>query len=372
MLETYSQLKVEELFAAADIKVNGDRPGDIQVHNPDFYARALTQGSLGIGESYMDGWWDCERVDEFFTKIFYAKIDRKVAPWKLIIPYLTAKIANLQSRKKAPEVCERHYNLGNDLYQTMLDNRMTYTCGYWKNAQTLEQAQEDKLELVCKKLGLREGQRVLDIGCGWGSFLKYAAEKHGAEGVGITISNEQIELAQKLCKGLPIEIRYQDYRDVHEKFDHVVSLGMFEHVGYKNHRKYLEVASGCLKDEGLFLLHTIGGNRSEVDIDPWIAKYIFPNSVLPSIAQIGSAMEDLFVMEDWHNFGLDYGRTLMEWHTNFETHWDSLKDRYDEQFHRMWNFYLLSCAGTFRARRNQLWQIVLSKDGVPGGYQSIR
>jgi len=171
---------------------------------------------------------------------------------------------------------------------------------------------------------------------------------------------------------LPIELRLQDYRDVHETFDHVISLGMFEHVGYKNYRTYMEVASRCLKDDGLFLLHTIGGNMSVTHTDPWIERYIFPNSMLPSLAQIGKAIEKIFVMEDWHNFGADYDKTLMAWFHNFNKHWDTLKGKHGDRFYRMWKFYLLASAGGFRARKNQLWQIVLSKNGVPGGYASIR
>ena len=267
---------------------------------------------------------------------------------------------------------EHHYDKGNDLYKAMLDKRLTYTCGYWKKAKTLDQAQEAKLDLVCKKLNLKPGQKILDIGCGWGSFAKYAAEKYKVKVVGITVSKEQIAFAKKLCKGLPIEIRLQDYRDIREKFDHIVSLGMFEHVGVKNYRKYMKVVHRCLKDDGLFLLHTIGRNKSLTTSDPWAEKYIFPNSMLPSIKQIGESIEELFVMEDWHNFGTDYDKTLMAWFTNFRKNWNKIKKNYDERFYRMWKYYLLASAGLFRARKGQLWQIVLSKKGVPKGYNSIR
>jgi len=248
-----------------------------------------------------------------------------------------------------------------------------YTCAYWKEAHTLDAAQEAKLDLVCRKIGLRRGDRVLDIGCGWGSFAKFASERYGASVVGITVSEEQAVLARELCKDLPIEIRLQDYREVDEKFDHIVSLGMFEHTTRKNYRTYFEVAHRNLKDDGLLLLHTIGANRSGVhNFDPWLEKYIFPNSTIPSVAQIATAIEGLFVMEDWHNFGADYDRTLMAWHTNFEKSWSDLSSEYDERFYRMWKYYLLIAAATFRSRYNQLWQIVMSKNGVPGGYASLR
>ncbi len=365
--------KAQRILSYADIAINGNRPWDLQVHNPYFYKRVLTHGSLGLGESYMDGWWDSQQLDQFFDHLLQAKIDKKaVSRLQLFLPFVKAMLSNLQDKHKAKEVGEKHYDIGNDLYQAMLGKRMVYTCGYWKGAKNLGQAQEAKLDLVCRKLGLKKGQRILDIGCGWGSFAKYAAKKYKVEVVGITISKEQVDLGRELCKGLPVEIRLQDYREVNEKFDHVVSLGMFEHVGYKNYRTYMEKVHQCLKDEGLFLLQTIGGNSSVRMIDRWLNKYIFPNSMLPSIKQIGASIENIFVMEDWHNFGLDYDKTLMAWFDNFHKNWATLKEKYGEYFYRMWKYYLLSCVGTFRSRRNQLWQIVLSKRGVTNGYQTVR
>lgn len=366
------QTKVHQLLNLAGILINGPQPWDIQVHNDCFYKRVLADGSLGFGEAYMDGWWDCEDLAELVNRLLRAHLEEKISSLSVLKSVLIAKLTNRQNKSKAFEIGEHHYDLGNDLYEAMLDERMVYTSGYWKDADNLNDAQEAKLDLVCRKIGLKEGMRVLDVGCGWGSFAKFAVENYGASVVGITVSKEQIELATQHCEGLPIEIRLQDYRDVGESFDHIISLGMFEHVGYKNYRTYMEVAHRCLKDDGLFLLHTIAGNLSVTSTDPWIDKYIFPNSMLPSAKQIAEAAEGLFVMEDWHNFGPDYDKTLMAWFQNFDSHWESLKHRYDERFYRMWKFYLLSCAGTFRSRKNQLWQIVFSKNGVPGGYTSLR
>ena len=364
---------IKEMLSSAGIKVDGNNPWDISVHNTRFYDRVLAQRSLGLGESYMDGWWDCEKLDEFFYRILRSQTDTKVkVSMSLLIEALTARIINLQSKGRAFQIGEKHYDLGNELFINMLDRRMVYSCAYWKDAQTLDDAQESKLDLICRKLRLQPGMRILDIGCGWNSFAKYAAEKYQVEVVGITVSKEQVDLGKTLCAGLPIEIRLQDYRDVDEKFDHIVSVGMIEHVGYKNYRTYMDVVNRCLKDDGLFLLHTIGGNTSVTSVDPWMNKYIFPNGMLPSIKQLGSAIEGLFVMEDWHNFSADYDKTLMAWHRNLVQNWDKIKQNYNERFHRMWEYYLLSCAGSFRARRIQLWQIVLSKNGVIGGYQSIR
>jgi len=362
-----------ELFAMAGIEVGGKNPWDISVHNEDFYSRVMTWGSLGLGESYMDGWWDCEKLDEFFYRVLRTDIESQVKQnWRLLVNVLWARLFNMQSRKRAFKIGERHYDTGNDLFMKMLDKRMTYSCGYWQKVDSLDEAQEDKLELICRKLGLQPGMKLLDIGCGWGSLAGYAAEKYQVEVVGVTVSGEQVELARTLCRDLPVEIRLQDYRDVDEKFDRIVSVGMIEHVGYKNYRTFMELTHRCLNDGGLFLLQTIGGIQSRTSVDPWINRYIFPNGMLPSIKQLGKAIEGLFVMEDWHSIGADYDKTLMAWYRNFEESWSELKENYDERFHRMWCYYILSCAGSFRARMNQLWQIVLSKDGVPGGYLSVR
>ncbi|MFC1980296.1 cyclopropane fatty acyl phospholipid synthase [Chloroflexota bacterium] len=353
--------------------INGANPWDIRIINNEFYRMVLNQRSLGLGESYMDGWWDCEKLDEFFYHVLQSRIESKVRNhWRLLFEILLAKVLNMQSTRRAFQIGERHYNLGNELFKNMLDERMVYSCAYWKDAKTIDQAQENKLDLICRKLRLQPEMQVLDIGCGWGSFAKYAAEKHKVSVIGITVSKEQVEMGRTECKGLPVEIRLQDYRDVVDKFDRIVSLGMIEHVGYKNYRTYMKVVNRCLKDDGLFLLHTIGGNTSVTSTDPWINKYIFPNGMLPSISQIGRSIEGLFVMEDWHNFSADYDKTLMAWYCNFENNWPKISSNYDERFFRLWKYYLLSCAGSFRARRNQLWQIVLSKTGIPGGYQSIR
>jgi len=360
---------IQPLLESADIQINGSRPWDIQVYDDRLFERVIRKGSLGLGEAYMDKWWNAEALDRFFYKVLQAELDEKVMYKPVVIlEYLKSLLTNRQSKRKAFEIADNHYNIGNRLYRTMLDKRMVYTCGYWQDADTLDEAQEDKLELVCQKIGLQEGQRVLDIGCGWGSFAKYAAENYGAEVVGITVSDEQVQLGREQCKGLPVEIRLQDYREINEPFDHIVSLGMIEHVGSKNYRTLMQVVHRCLKDEGVFLLHTIGSNRSVHTTDPWIEKYIFPNSHLPSTRQLALASEGLFVMEDWQNFGPYYDKTLMAWYQNFENHWDELKSNYSERFYRMWEYYLLSCAGSFRARKNQLWQIVFSKQGISGGF----
>lgn len=364
--------RVADYLAQTGVILDGDNPWDPQVHNERFFARVLAKGSLGLGEAYMDGWWDCDALEEFFARILRSRLQEQVrvrfAWWTI----LKAKVLNRQSRKRAYEVGQWHYDLDNELYRRMLDERMIYSCGYWRDANGLDEAQRAKLDLICHKLGLAPGMRVLDVGCGWGGTLKYAAEHYGVEGVGITISKEQVRHARENANGLPLEFRLQDYRDVSESFDAIVSVGMFEHVGAKNYPDFFAMVSRCLKPEGLMLLHTIGQNRSSSHGDPWLDKYIFPNGALPSLKQIARAAEGRLVMEDWHNFGPDYARTLLAWHERFELAWPEVKERYDERFRRMWRYYLLSCAGAFRARDIHVWQVVFSPQGVPDGYRSIR
>ncbi len=352
------------LFREAGIELNGDRPWDIRVHDNRFFRRVLRDAALGLGESYMDGWWDCEALDELTCRIFRGHLNEKIkGNWKMTFHVLRSRLLNLQTKARAPKVGQQHYDLGNDLYRAMLDKRMNYTCACWQNAQSLDAAQENKLELVCRKIGLQPGMSVLELGCGWGSFAKYAAEKYSARVVGINISKQQVALARELCQGLPVEIRLQDYREAEGQYDAVISIGILEHVGYKNYRNYMKTVRRCLKNDGIAFIHTIGGNTSTTHVNKWTDKYIFPNGMLPSIAQIGKAMEGNFVMEDWHNFGPDYDKTLKAWYENFNNAWPRLREKYGDRFYRMWRFYLLASAGGFRARSQQLWQIVLTKPG---------
>ncbi|WP_426663218.1 cyclopropane fatty acyl phospholipid synthase [Rhodanobacter aciditrophus] len=364
--------RANDLLQHAGIRIGGDAPTDIRVHDERLYARVFAHGSLGLGEAYMDGWWDAGDLPGFMTRLLTSHLDEHLKTLDTLIAHLRARFVNLQRGDHAFEIGKAHYDLGNDLFQAMLGKRLVYSCGYWAGAGNLDDAQEAKLDLVCRKLRLQPGQRVLDIGCGWGEALKYAAEKYGISGVGITVSEQQAAFARGLCKGLPIEIRLQDYREVDEAFDAVYSIGMFEHVGGKNYRAYFETVRRCLKPEGLSVLHCIGSNGTPAQPDPWIEKYIFPNSMIPAMSQVASALENLFVVEDWHNFGTDYDRTLTAWRANFDAAWPGLSKSYDERFRRMWHYYLAASAAVFRSRRDQLWQLTLSPEGVPGGYRVPR
>jgi cyclopropane-fatty-acyl-phospholipid synthase len=370
---------VRRVLERADIRVDGTRPFDMRVHNARLYRRTLTDWSLGIGESYMDGDWDCERLDEFFDRVLRSDIEAHpvgMARLKLAISLLPYRLGNRQRRERAFVVGEHHYDWGNELFERMLDARMVYSCAYWERATTLDEAQEHKLEMICRKLQLQRGQTLLDIGCGWGALARHAAEHHGVHVTGITVSREQQVHAQRMCAGLPVQVRLQDYRDVEGRFDRIASVGMFEHVGPKNYGVYFEEAQHMLAPDGLFLLHTIGLDRSLARTDPWIEKYIFPGGKLPGAREVAAAFEPWFVLEDWHNFGPDYDRTLMCWQQQLEAAWPELQAhdrvRFSERMRRMWRYYLLMSAGMFRSRQGQLWQLVLTRRERSQVYRSVR
>ena len=359
---------VENLFADADVRIDGDRPSDIAVINDGFYQRTLVHGSLGLGEAYVDGWWEADRVDEVMYRFANAGLHRRsLKNLRLLFEVARLQISGIGRASKAFEVGRRHYDLGNDLFKTMLDAKMIYSCGYWNGAVTLEEAQEQKLDLTCRKLGLKPGMRVLDIGCGWGGWARFAAENYGVRVVGVTVSEQQLAYGREYCAGLPVELRLQDYRKVNERYDRIVSIGMFEHVGHRYHRTFMKVAERCLNDDGLVLLHTITGNEPVGSAEiPWITKHIFPNGEIPSLRQVTGSAEGIFVVEAMHHFGSDYEKTLAAWYDRFVANWKSIERSYDHRFYRTWTFYLLMARGFFRARAIHVWQVLLSKNGIPG------
>lgn len=352
---------VRHILTRAQIDVDGPGP-DIEVHNDGLYRRLVLGGALAFGESYADGWWDSEDLPEVASRLLRANLLEHPLVRLAMAPLaMKARLLNMQSVRRAFQVGQRHYDLGNDLYELMLDRDwMVYSCALWdEDTETLEQAQTNKLDRVCQKLGLKPGDRLLDIGCGWGGLARFAAERYGSEVVGLTVSREQAGLASRRCQGLPVEIRLQDYRDNDEQFDYVASLGMIEHVGWRNYRTFMEVVGRSLKPGGRFFLQTIGGNETSRNAEPFTEKYIFPNGMLPSIAQLGRAIEGLFIHEFWDNFGSHYEKTLAAWHRNFASGRESMAARYGERFCRIWEYYLLTYQGMFRARAAQLWQIGL-------------
>jgi cyclopropane-fatty-acyl-phospholipid synthase len=359
---------ITNLLAFADIRINGARPWDIQVHDQRFFSRVLASGTLGFGESYMDDWWDCDALDEMCCRAIRAGLDKRFAfrlpnVWAL----LTALLVNQQTARPSRKVSRLHYDLSNDFFEAMLDPNMQYSCAVFAEGDDLASAQLRKLDWICERLRLRSGLRVLDIGCGWGGLARYAARNYACNVVGITISREQFQYAQRWCSGLDVEIQLRDYREVSERFDRVVSVGMIEHVGQKNYRAYMRAVARSLAEDGLFVCQGICGNFSRFHTDPWIKRYIFPNSMLPSVAQLTRAAEGVFIVEDVKNIGPNYDPTLLAWEENFRRAWPRFADRYGERLRRMWRFYLLSCAGAFRARSLHVFSILFSKEGKPIG-----
>lgn len=365
---------LERLLSEAGITVNGNTPADIQVHSDEAWRAVALRGSLGLGESYMDGWWDAEPLDEFFFKLLRAKMANGISDPTTVMARLAATLVNPQTRRRSQQVAEQHYNLGNEFYASWLDPYMQYTCAYWGQGDDLAAAQRRKLDLICRKLQLQPGQRVLELGCGWGGFARYACRHYGVQVEGYNISSEQVTFARERCtqENLPATFYLKDYREAEGTFDRVVSIGMLEHVGDKNYRAFFELIRERLKPDGLALVHSIGCNETKRTSDPWFQKYIFPGGQLPSLVQVATALEQVLTIEDVHNLGAHYDKTLMAWFERFNQSWSHYAQQYDERFYRMWKYYLLSCAGSFRARNIQLWQFVLSPLGQVGGYDSVR
>lgn len=355
-----------DLLASAGVTVGGDQPWDIQVHDDRLWSRVLRDGTLGAGEAYEEGWWDTPALDQFIDRVMRVRLGETLREnWMIVAHAVRARILNLQSITRSFDNGQRHYDIGNDLYEAMLGGRLLYTCAYWPNAKTLDEAQDAKLDLVCRKIGLKPGMRVLDLGCGWGGFAAFAAERYQVSVTGFTVAQEQVKWAHDHYPNLPIDIRLDDYRNATGTYDAVVSIGLMEHVGWKNYRSYMELADRLLAPGGVAFVHTIAANRPRAHIDPWFDKYIFPNAVLPTLARLTAAMEDIFVAEDVHNIGEDYDLTLMAWWNNFDAAWPTLRAKYGDAFYRRWKYYLLACAGAFRSRAQQLFQLVMTRPGTP-------
>jgi len=408
---------IKRIFSSFGVDINGDKPSDMKFNTNKMWYRMVKYhigiDRLAVGEGYMDGLWDCDDLQTFFEKVFleshYAFNKHSMRVSKLVhsLPLLAF---NLQSKSRCKKDISSHYDIGNDLFKLMLDRSMNYSCGYWtKNAflnptigenelqvktntlcETLDEAQLNKMLLIARKLNLSPGMTILDIGCGWGYLAKFLAINFDVHVLGITISKEQIKYATTTdleqheldflrIPGLKSEgtgtfkFELRDYRDTKETFDRIVSVGMLEHVGKKNYDEYFKICHRNLKDDGLALIHTIGVCHDFVpQVEPWCNKYIFPGGMTPYQHQIVKATFGRFVIEDWHNMGYNYYRTLNVWHKNFLKSWPQLEGKYDQRFKRMWEFFLCSSAALFKTRRLNLWQIVLSKDGFQGGYVSLR
>ena len=375
-LAAVARSRIELLFDAAGIRIDGCAPTDMRVRDSRVYSWLSARGLRGLGEAYMNGWWEAADLDGLLQRVLHILGDRDVQGIDEAALFIHSRLARLAGPQRPPLMGTNDEPSGLELLRSILGERMVSSCGYWKDAYNLAGAQEAKFDLVCRKLGLKPGMRVLDIGCGGGEALLFAAINYGISGVGITQSQEEAERARARCAGLPIEIRVQDYvrdyRQLEGHFDRSWTLGTFEHVGAKNYRSYFQALRKSLAPDALMLLQSIGSNRPVNRLDPWMEKYILPGSMIPTAMQIDEAHAGLFVMEDWQNFGADYDRTLMAWRANFERGWPVLREKYDDRCYRMWRFYLSAAAATFRCRRNQLWQIVFSTNGLLHGYGTVR
>lgn len=345
---------------------------DLVVYSDDVYLEWLCNGQLGIGETYMAGKWEAtgSTLDEIFTKLMGLPWEKKrklFKSWNTKFATIAARLTNYQSKARAGMIGAHHYDLGNDFFELWLDSCMQYSCAYWKNAETLEEAQLNKLRMIAQKLKLEPGMKVLEIGFGWGGLACFLAKNYSVHVTGITVSEQQLHGAKKKAESLGLEsvtdFHYADYREMKGEYDRVVSIAMMEAVGYKNLKDYYSTISRCLKPGGIALVHTIANNRSFKTSSnaPWIIKYIFPNGFLPSMSQMAKFSEGNLVIEDVQNIGPDYDRTLLEWNQRFQQAVSNGEIFKSKVFVRMWEFYLLYCAAGFRTRSNQVYQVAYTK-----------
>lgn len=331
--------------------------------------------SIALGEAYMDGNLEIEgdlyfALDHFLGQMGKFQTDESALK-KLIH-------SSLEKKNQKKEV-QSHYDIGNDFYKLWLDETMSYSCGYFQHENdTLYQAQVNKVEYILKKLHLKEGMSLLDIGCGWGYLLIRAAKEYGISGMGITLSEEQFKEFQRRIEEEHLEgqltVKLLDYRDLPQygqKFDRVVSVGMVEHVGRENYQLFMECVKKVLKPGGLFLLHFISALKEHAG-DPWIKKYIFPGGVVPSLREMLScAAENDFHTMDVENLRLHYNRTLLCWKKNFEEHVGEVEKMFDERFVRMWDLYLSACAATFHNGIIDLHQVLFT-NGINNELPMVR
>jgi cyclopropane-fatty-acyl-phospholipid synthase len=354
------------LLERADVRLDGDRPWDPRIHDERVFRRVALDGSVGLGEAYVDGWWSTDDLEELARRLASARLER-VTEWlpRGLAQNAAAIVSNQQTRGRARRVARQHYDFGNDLFAAFLGRYQCYSCGYFRDTDDLDVAQLQKLDLVCRKLDLRRGDRLLDVGGGWGELARHAAAEYGARVTSINISDEQMRFARERCRGLDVETVRCDYRDVRGSFDKVAAIAMFTHVGVRNYRTFMEAMRRVVAPEGTFLIEGVWGNVSTNRIDAWMDKHIFPGAMIPSGAQTFRAFEGIFVAEDVHNFGPDYVKTLRAWNARLRQAWPTLRARYDERVRKTFEYFFLTIAGFFRARALQHWHLVLTPPGAP-------
>ena len=325
----------------------------------------LTSTTLAFGEAYMNGDLEVEGDFSLMLNTVLKYKDKFTTDFK----GLPKIFSNLTSTKKQKEEVTYHYDIGNDFYKLWLDDTLSYSCAYFKNEnESLGEAQLNKIHHLLKKLNLREGITLLDIGCGWGALLIEAVKLYKIKGLGITLSEEQFkafkERIEKENLQDYLQVKLMDYRELEKSgllFDRVVSVGMLEHVGRSNYDLFMKCVSKVLKKEGVFVLHYISG-LYESEGDAWIKKYIFPGGVIPTLREIISLSADYkFYTVDVESLRMHYYKTLIKWAENFEKNTDKVREMFDEKFVRMWRMYLYSCAACFYTGVIDLHQIVFTK-----------
>lgn len=363
---------IKNTFRKAGIK-EGE---DIVIHDNSAYKDFVIRGSLGFGESYMFKKWDSPHLDVVIANIIRSGIHESRWFGTLIHAGLWIKstLKNLQNRHYAPLLAETHYNAGNHLFKSFLDPNMIYTCAYFKNTDDLSQAQLNKIKVVGNKLNLKPGEKVLDIGCGWGGTARILAEMFDVEVTGISDASEMVNYANKHNAGDRVKFIKTDYRNAKGRYNKIYNVGFLEAVGPKNYRRFMQQVYDMLEDDGIFLTHTIMGQKSTNRGDPWLDKYIFPNGVLPSHQQIKRSVKKLFAIRDFESFGHYYEITLDHWRSNLNKNWEPIKAKFDnpDAFKRMMDFYFLSCKAAFHTNLIDLGQYVFTKSGQVPGYKPFR
>lgn len=349
---------------------NGHVDVSVRVENPRVFTRALAAGSLGLGESYMAGDFvvDDGRLPELLEILLRNRLDQKIKERPLAVLQVGLMRITDGLRGKAHNV-QRHYDIGDDLFEAFLDKTLTYSCGYATHPDDdLEKLQQNKLERICRKLRLRPGDRLLDIGCGFGGLLIHAAKHHGVKATGVTLSRRHCARGQAAAEreGLSdrVRIEYADYNEVTDEFDRVVSVGMMEHVPRREYDRYFDRIARVLTKDGVGLVHTIGSNAPKNQHDPFIQKYIFPSSNQPRLSEIAGGLErNGLAILDVENMVRHYGYTAARWLEKFRAAKPRLDPaRYDESFQRMWEFYLCEGVAAARASDGALYQVLFAKD----------
>ena len=360
----HQYVTVQDFLQQADIRVDGSRPWDIKICHPDFFKCIMQQGLLGLGESYMDGWWECERVDILIYKFLTGRLDEYL-PIHLhnILNLFSAKLLSLKPDHVSLTSGNKEHEIGYDIFAVMLDNYMQYSCGLWREGTSLDEAQTAKLQMICEKLQLSPGMRILDLGCGWGGTAEYMARHYGVYVEGITDSTEQQKVAQARCRDLDVTIMLGDFHDcIDDQFDRIISLGTLQNIELRNYQAFFKRIANSLNPDGRCLLQSIGKDQFVNHVGLWINKYIFPRGCLPSEEQIVRSTQPYLHIEDWINLGGDYDKTFMSWEKRINDAWPELKDNYSPRFKRMLDYYLCSCAGFLRAKKLNMWQMVFSRN----------